>query len=371
MDKRLTRLGLVFGLFMVIAVAMLAGQTRFSVLGNDNDPARTQPPTQAADSTRATPLRALQAVEGSLASDLTWGDVDCGGSVLATDALKQLRQVAALPVAQQYPCPPLEAPVLAGGSAVVWGDIDCDGELDAVDALKALRHVAALPVEQTQPCPALGQTVVVSYDPGPSPSPSPTAEPTASPAATDTPAPSLTPAPTATSSPSPSSTTAPTVTPTATPSPSPTTAPSSGIVGFLPFLFLGSPDYDCSLSYFPLPPKVTCVGGGSSPGPQYICILSSSQPITHSECGSAIGPDYSCDRNGDSTTCTSNEGGPAYNCGLAGSTTNCNSPVEDAADYICPSTDADSFDCDTSAATFPDFACDVVGQANVSCQTKP
>ena len=88
------------------------------------------------------------------------GDVDCDDDVDSVDALKALRHVASLSVAQTEPCPDVGtalARVSDEGAAVeTMGDVDCDGDVDSVDALKVLRHVASLSVAQTEPCRDLG-----------------------------------------------------------------------------------------------------------------------------------------------------------------------------------------------------------------------
>jgi hypothetical protein len=43
-----------------------------------------------------------------------------------------------------------------------WGDVDCDEDVDSVDALSILRNVAALQVSQQQPCPQIGENILVS-----------------------------------------------------------------------------------------------------------------------------------------------------------------------------------------------------------------
>lgn len=81
-----------------------------------------------------------------------------------------------------------------GGEAIaaVWGDVDCTEGVSAVDALKILRSVAELPVAQATPCPSIGSAVVVS-SPTPAatatPTPSPTSSPTATPTSSPTPGP--------------------------------------------------------------------------------------------------------------------------------------------------------------------------------------
>jgi hypothetical protein len=79
------------------------------------------------------------------------GDVDCSGGVNAVDALKLLRQVAGMPVAQTQPCP-----VIGAGDASIFGDINCDGNITAVDTLFVLRFVAGMPVNLPQGCRPVG-----------------------------------------------------------------------------------------------------------------------------------------------------------------------------------------------------------------------
>ena len=57
---------------------------------------------------------------------------------------------------------------------IIQGDVDCDGDVDAVDALKELRHVAALPVAQNDPCPDVGTAAAI---PGPTGPPGPPGPP--------------------------------------------------------------------------------------------------------------------------------------------------------------------------------------------------
>lgn len=62
------------------------------------------------------------------------------------------------PTATPEPTPtptPTPSPTPAPAQAL-WGDNDCDFEVAATDALKALQHVAAVPIEQPEGCPQLG-----------------------------------------------------------------------------------------------------------------------------------------------------------------------------------------------------------------------
>ncbi len=83
--------------------------------------------------------------------DVLSGDVDCGGAVNAIDALKLLRHVAGLDVAQTEPCPDIGT-----GDGDIFGDVNCDGNITAVDALFVLRFVAALPVSLPAGCRPVG-----------------------------------------------------------------------------------------------------------------------------------------------------------------------------------------------------------------------
>ena len=84
------------------------------------------------------------------------GDIDCGGTADAIDALKLLRHDAGLSVSQGPVCVALGEEVTLSDVTFAWGDLDCDGVIGAVDALKALRFDAGLSVSQMEPCPDLG-----------------------------------------------------------------------------------------------------------------------------------------------------------------------------------------------------------------------
>jgi hypothetical protein len=93
-----------------------------------------------------------------------WGDNDCNDSVAATDALKTLQDLAAIPYQQDDPCFPIGDPVgvtIAGANVYPWGDTDCNAALAATDALAILRHLAALQVNQEPGCPLVGSDVLV------------------------------------------------------------------------------------------------------------------------------------------------------------------------------------------------------------------
>lgn len=101
---------------------------------------------------------------GAAVANAIWGDDDCNGTVAATDGLKTLQELAALPYDQTQPCFPLGEVVdvtPAGFGSYPWGDVDCSGVLAATDALAILRHIAALPVNQGADCPAVDAAVLV------------------------------------------------------------------------------------------------------------------------------------------------------------------------------------------------------------------
>jgi hypothetical protein len=78
------------------------------------------------------------------------GDVDCSNTVTSVDALKVLRNNAALPVTQADFC------IDIGSNNPHVGDVDCAGSVTSVDALKILRKNAGLPVTYTEPCDDIG-----------------------------------------------------------------------------------------------------------------------------------------------------------------------------------------------------------------------
>ena len=85
---------------------------------------------------------------------LIQGDVDCNGTANSVDALKVLRFVAGLSVAQEPDCPDIGTEV-----ASFFGDVDCSNAVNSVDSLKILRFVAGMSVIQTEPCADIGDTL--------------------------------------------------------------------------------------------------------------------------------------------------------------------------------------------------------------------
>src|SRR5512134_3613834 len=71
------------------------------------------------------------------------GDVNCGGTVTAVDALQVLRSVAGL--------------TTTAGCLAEAGDTNCSGKIDAVDALRILRYVAGLTNTVPGGCPPIGE----------------------------------------------------------------------------------------------------------------------------------------------------------------------------------------------------------------------
>lgn len=154
------------------------------------------------------PLVALVAILGVIAAadlyggttpssagdDDLFSNVNCDDAVDTVDSLFTLRNVAALPVNQQEPCPDINTTVLLNGILYQFGDTDCDGDVDSVDALIILRWIAGLlgtpnpraDVGAAGPstCPLPGDPVTIEEKTEPTetePPPSPT----------DTPAPTM------------------------------------------------------------------------------------------------------------------------------------------------------------------------------------
>jgi len=123
------------------------GDADFSCDTSDNCPVDSNPAQTDSD--------------GDLAGDACdgpgSGNVDCNGpsnGVTAVDALKVLRWVAALSVAQSEPCLDIGQPRdLPPPDDWRMGDVDCDTDVDTVDALKILRALAGLPVALPAECP--------------------------------------------------------------------------------------------------------------------------------------------------------------------------------------------------------------------------
>jgi hypothetical protein len=92
--------------------------------------------------------------------DALWGDDDCNLSLAATDALKKLQDIAAIPYNVEPGCPMLGSEHVIGLAgnfgSILWGDTDCDGDVDAVDALQILRELAGLTTNQQPGCPEVG-----------------------------------------------------------------------------------------------------------------------------------------------------------------------------------------------------------------------
>lgn len=101
-----------------------------------------------------------------LGEGLQNGNLDCNAGLAATDALKELQDVAGIPYVQTEPCPDIGTQVqivqVAGvGTQVIWGDLDCNGAIAATDALSLLRYIAGLSVNQTEPCIDIGAIIQI------------------------------------------------------------------------------------------------------------------------------------------------------------------------------------------------------------------
>lgn len=91
-----------------------------------------------------------------------WGDHDCDDDIDSLDALRSLRFTAGLPLEPKIACLYFGQTVdvsPADLGLITWGDVDCDGSMTAVDALVLLRSVAALPFSQEPGCPEVGVAV--------------------------------------------------------------------------------------------------------------------------------------------------------------------------------------------------------------------
>ena len=71
------------------------------------------------------------------------GDIDCDGGGDSVDAMKNLRNLAGLPVNLPQGCE-------------FHGDVDCNGQVTSLDSLHILRHVVQLPSMLPPYCPTVG-----------------------------------------------------------------------------------------------------------------------------------------------------------------------------------------------------------------------
>ncbi|MCH8050469.1 MAG: right-handed parallel beta-helix repeat-containing protein [Chloroflexi bacterium] len=95
------------------------------------------------------------------ATQVTWGDANCSGSVNPVDSLLTLRFDAGLGT-DTGDCPDFGQVVdVAFASPHAWGDVDCGGDVTPVDSLKLLRHDAGLSVAQEGNCPLIGAEVTI------------------------------------------------------------------------------------------------------------------------------------------------------------------------------------------------------------------
>jgi hypothetical protein len=92
-----------------------------------------------------------------------WGDINCDDQLNNVDTLAILRSRMNFPGYPEGVCwtrlTDVGHTVMIDGTPRVWGDVDCSEAVNAVDALKVMRHVAGLPVAQNEPCPDLGTIV--------------------------------------------------------------------------------------------------------------------------------------------------------------------------------------------------------------------
>jgi TolB protein len=96
------------------------------------------------------------------AAALVWGDHDCAGGIDPFDALIDFRKSAGIePAVPAGTTCALLGDTLAtpGFGDLTWGDIDCDGTIDGDDAVLILRHVVGLEPANLQDCPAIGVAI--------------------------------------------------------------------------------------------------------------------------------------------------------------------------------------------------------------------
>jgi hypothetical protein len=94
-----------------------------------------------------------------------WGDTFCDGVVSAVDATQILKRIANPDrldgCGPNFFGPEVMQTKVVNGEQRIWGDVNCSGAVDAVDSLEILRFVAGLP--QQEGCLAIGDEVVIDY----------------------------------------------------------------------------------------------------------------------------------------------------------------------------------------------------------------
>lgn len=96
------------------------------------------------------------------AQQLTWGDVNCDGSIDSTDALFWLTDNAGI-ITTAHGCPAINIEVQTPNFGTLkWGNLDCSEGIDTEDVLLLLRNAAGLPPADLQDCPALDTLVTVT-----------------------------------------------------------------------------------------------------------------------------------------------------------------------------------------------------------------
>jgi uncharacterized protein YkwD len=114
-------------------------------------PPVTPPPTPTPPATEApTPT--------SPPEPLSWGDLDCNGTLDGGDALSVLLNSADLGASgASAGCPALGSSVMVDGDEYIWGDIDCSEGVAVADSIELLKRLADVDPASSQPdCPEPG-----------------------------------------------------------------------------------------------------------------------------------------------------------------------------------------------------------------------
>jgi hypothetical protein len=132
---------------------------------------------------------------------------------------------------------------------------------------------------------------------------------------------------------------------------------------FLPFLYLGNPDYDCDFG------ETTAVCDTAVPdGSDYACTIDN-EGVVQCDATEMDWPDYTCTPSLGLQEChTSAIGWPDYDCTVVGDLDkiDCETATMGGADYSC-ALFADTAECETPSPVHPDFTCDLIGSL-LSCR---